>query len=103
MSVNTNKAQELVSGLGLALKAAQDAAGNGGAARLLNASHDHAQVAGFHDNSNALGLEDFHNGVGNVLGQAFLDLEASRKHFGNAGKLRKANDGIAGNIANVHL
>lgn len=41
-AVDANQAQELVPGLLLALKAAQHAAGDGAAGRLLDSAHDHA-------------------------------------------------------------
>lgn len=56
-----------------------------------------------HDNGDALRLEDFHDGIGDFLGEAFLDLEAAGVHFGNARQLGKANDGVARDVANVHL
>lgn len=102
-SANTHEAQKLVARLGLALKAAEDAAGNGRCPRLLDAAHDHAQVARLHDDGDALGLENLHDGVGNLLGQALLDLQAAGVHFGDAGQLGEADDGVAGDVANVHL
>lgn len=56
-----------------------------------------------HDNGDALRLEDFHDSIGDFFGEAFLDLEAARVHFGNARQLRQADDGVAWDVANVHL
>lgn len=70
---------------------------------MLNATHDHAQVAGFHDNSDALRFEDLHDGVGDFFGETFLDLEAAGVHFGDAGQFGEADDSVAGDVANVHL
>ncbi len=103
LAADANKAQKLVARLGLALKAAEDAAGYGRGAGLLDAAHHHAQVAGLHDDGDALGLENLHDGVGDLLGQALLDLQAAGVHFGDAGELGEADDGVAGDVADVHL
>lgn len=101
--VDTNKAQELVSRLGLALEASEDAAGDGGGAPLLDAAHDHAEMAGLHDDGDALGLEDLHDGVGDFLGEALLDLETAGVHLGDAGEFGEADDGVGGDVTDVHL
>ena len=101
--VYSYEAQKLISRLGLALKAPEHAARNSRGARLLDAAHHHAQMARLHDDGDALGLEDLHDGVGDFLGQAFLDLEAARVHLGDAGELGEADDGVGGDVANVHL
>jgi hypothetical protein len=74
LSVNTNKVEELIARLGLLLKAAKNTARDGAGSRLFNTAHHHAQVARLHDYSDALGLEDLHDGVGDFFGEAFLDL-----------------------------
>lgn len=101
--VDADEAEKLVPGLGLLLEAAEDAGGDGGGGRLLNAAHDHAQVAGLHDDGDALGLEDLHDGVGDLLGEALLDLKATGEHLGDARELGEADDGIRGDVADVHL
>lgn len=73
-TVDADKAEEFVPRLLLSLEASKDTARDGGARRLLYAPHDHAQVARLHDNGHPLRLQDFHNGVGNLPGEAFLDL-----------------------------
>lgn len=103
LPVDANKAKELVPGLGLALEAAQDAAGDGGGRRLLDAAHDHAEVGRLHDDGDALGLEDLHDGVGHLLGEALLDLEPAGEHLGDAGQLGETDDCLVGDVANVHL
>jgi hypothetical protein len=103
LSVDTDKAEELVASLALALEAAEDTASNSSCARLLDSAHHHAQVARLHDDGDALGLDNLHNGVGDLLGQAFLDLQAAGVHLGNARELGEADDGIGGDVADVHL
>lgn len=51
--------QELLASLSARPHTPQHAAGGRGAASLLHTTHDHAQVGGFHDNSDAAGLENF--------------------------------------------
>lgn len=70
---------------------------------MLDAAHDHAEVAGFHDDGDAAGFEDLANGVGDFFGEAFLDLEAASVHFGDAGEFGEADDGVVGDVADVHL
>ncbi|KAF5136310.1 hypothetical protein E5D57_000070 [Metarhizium anisopliae] len=76
---------------------------DGGAARLLHAAHHHAQVARLHDDGDALGPQDLEDGVGHLLGEALLDLQAARKHLGDAGQLGDADDGVVRDVADVHL
>lgn len=103
LSVDADQREKFVARLGLALEAAEDARGNGGGGSLLDAAHDHAEVGGLHDDGDALGLEDVHDGVGDLLCEALLDLEAASVHFGDAGELGEADDGVAGDVADVHL
>lgn len=102
-TVNTNQAQELAPRLLPRLKAAQHAAGNGTARGLLDTSHNHAQVAALHDNRDTLGLEDLHDSIGHLLGQALLDLQSAREQVGNARQLANSNHGVAGDVADMHL
>ncbi len=103
LSVDADEGEKLVAGLGLALEAAEDAGRNGRGGGLLDAAHDHAEVGGLHDDGDALGLEDVHDGVGDLLGEALLDLQAAGVHLGDAGELGEADDGVAGDVADVHL
>lgn len=98
-----HEAEELVARLGLCLEAAEDAARDGAGRRLLHAPHDHAQMARLHDDGDALGLEDLHDGVGDLLGQALLDLQAAAEHLGDAGQLGDADDLVLRDVGNVHL
>jgi hypothetical protein len=60
-------------------------------------------MAGFHDNSNTLRLENLRERKGNLLRQPFLQLEASSKHLSNACKLGQSKDSAVRDISNVHL
>lgn len=102
-SVHADEAQELVARRKILLEAAEDAAGDGSRAGLLNAAHHHAQVARLHDDSDALRVKDLHNGVGNLLGEALLNLQPPGEHLGDARELGEPDDGIGGDVANMHL
>lgn len=69
----------------------------------MYAAHHHAEMAGFDDDGDALGLQHFGEGESDLFGQAFLDLEAAREHFGDAGELGEADDAAVGDVADVHL
>lgn len=69
----------------------------------MHAAHDHAQMAGLDNDGDALGLQHLGEGEGDLLGQAFLDLQAAREHFGDAGELGEADDAAVGDVADVHL
>jgi hypothetical protein len=101
--VNADEVEELVARLGLALETAENAAGNGAGGGLFDAAHHHAQVARLHDHGDTLGLEDFHDSVGDFLGQTLLDLKTAGKHLGDSGELGKADDGLVGDVTDVHL
>lgn len=101
--VDADEAEELVSSLGLALEAAEDARSDCGGRGLLDAAHGHAEMRGFHDDGDALGLEDLHDGVGDLLGEALLNLKAAREHLGDAREFGEADDGVGGDVADVHL
>jgi hypothetical protein len=82
--------QEFLTSLSTRPHAAQHAAGGRGAASFLNTTHDHAQVGGFHNNSDTTGLENFRDGQSNLLGQTLLNLKSAREHLSQAGQLRKS-------------
>jgi len=101
--VSVDEVQKLLARLVPRSHAAEHAACSGGSARLLNAAHDHAKMARFDDDGDALWLEHLREGERDLLGEALLDLETTSKHFGNAGEFGKADDAAVGNVANVHL
>lgn len=101
--VDTDKIEEFVASLRLALETAEDAAGDCAGSCLFDTAHHHAQVARFHDDGDTLGLEDLHNGMSDFFGQTFLDLQAAGEHLGDSGKLGKADDGFVGDVADGHL
>jgi hypothetical protein len=55
------------------------------------------------DDGDTLRLKHFGEGKGDLLREAFLDLETAGEHFGDAGELRETNDAAIGDVADVHL
>lgn len=103
LTIDPNEAQELVAGLGLSLETAKHTAGHSGSGGFLDAAHAHTEMACFHDNCNALGVEGFHNGVGDFFGETFLNLKTTGEHVCDTRELGEANDIVLGNVPNVHL
>jgi len=60
-------------------------------------------MARLYDNGDTLWLEDFGNSEGDLFGQAFLYLQATGEHFGDAGEFGESDDTSVGDVANVHL
>lgn len=60
-------------------------------------------MAGLHDDGDALGLKHVCDGVGNILGKALLDLQATGEYLGDSGELGKADNGVGGDVTDVHL
>ena len=83
--------------------ASQHAAGGGGCARLLYASHDHAQVGRFHHDGYALRLQHFAHRECDLLGQSLLDLKSAREHFREASEFGQPNDPSVGNVTDCNL
>lgn len=102
-TIDSGKAHELVAHLGLALEAAEKAASDCGGSCLFHAAHHHAQVARLRYDSNTLWFEYIHDGLSDLPCKALLNLQPPREHLGDAGKLRKPDDGIGWHVANLHL
>lgn len=102
-SSQADKAKKLVPRLLLSLETAKNATGYGACRSLLHTTHDHAQVAGFHDHSYTLGFENLHNGISNFARQSLLHLKSAAEHLSDSRELRDADDIVAGNISDVHL
>ena len=48
---------------------------------LLDAAHHHAQMPGFDDDADALRFDGVLDGLGDLRGQALLDLQAAREQL----------------------
>lgn len=60
-------------------------------------------MRGLHDNADATGLENFRNGLRNLLSEAFLDLKSAGEHLGDSVELGSINDVAIGNVTDMHL
>ena len=99
----STQAHRLGSGRGVAQLAA-DRGGDGAGAGLADAAHRHAQVLALDDDDDALrGCSCCIERVGDLGGQALLDLRAAREHVDQAGELGQAGDAAVpgGDVADV--
>ena len=96
------KVHKLLTGPGALAEDPKHRARRGGGGGLTNTTHNHAKMGTFHNNGDALRLQNLVDGHCHLLGQALLKLQAARKHLCNAGKLGKTEDLPVGNVANVH-
>jgi len=70
---------------------------------LLHAPHHHAEVLGFYDDRDALGLQHRFQRVADLLGEAFLGLEPAGEHVDDARDLAEADDVLIRDVAHMHL
>lgn len=77
--------------------------GRGGHYRILffHAPHHHAHVTTLHDNTDAIGLNGVLYGLGNLLCEAFLDLESPREAIGNTRKLADSEHLVVGDVTDM--
>lgn len=95
--------QELLAGLRAGPHAAKHAACGRGAARLLHAAHHHAEMRGFHDDTNTERLQDLRDRQSDLFRETLLDLESSGEHLRKTSQLRQTQDTAVGDIADMHL
>lgn len=93
--------EELVAGGDGVVEAAEHGGRDHPRALFFDAAHDHAQVAGFDDDADALGFEGVHQRPGDLVRQAFLHLEAAGEDVGQPGELADADNPSAGDVADV--
>lgn len=74
-----------------------------GSSGLLHTTHNHTEMAGFDDDSDALRLQHLRQSKGDLLGQAFLDLQAASEHLGDTSEFGETDNATVGNVADVHL
>ena len=60
-------------------EAAQHGGSHGGGVLLFDAAHHHAKMARLNDHAHTLRLDRLLNGLGNLRGQALLNLQAAEK------------------------
>src|SRR5262249_19366602 len=86
-SGETDRREELVTGLWLIAKQTEHAARDHGGLRLVDASAGHAAMGRFDDNSDAARLQPRFQGVGNLRCHSFLNLEPLGKSIYDASDL----------------
>ena len=91
--------EEFVPGGDGVVEAAEHGGGHHAGILFFNAAHHHAQVPGFDDDADALGLEGVHDRAGDLVGQAFLELQAPGVHVGQAGEFADPQHLAPGNVA----
>src|SRR5260370_35494369 len=70
---------------------------------FLVPTHHHAPVAGLDGHCDALGLDGVLDRLGNLRGQALLDLQAARERFDEARYFTQADHFSVGDVGHVHL
>ena len=85
------------------LQAAEHATGGSNCSGLLYPTHHHAEMTGLYNDGDALRLEYFGEGKGDLFCEPFLDLESPGEHFDHSSDLGETNYSAVGNICDVHL
>lgn len=88
---------------GLRLKTAENATSDGRSTSLLHAAHHHARVGCFHDDGNALRVQNVHDSICDLFRKTFLNLQPPGIHLSDARELGEPNHGSRGDVANMHL
>src|SRR5919109_4736848 len=70
---------------------------------FLHSPHHHAQVTSFDYDPDALRFNRLLDGLGNLSGQALLDLQAPRENLDEPWNFAQPNDLSFGDISHVHL
>jgi len=65
------------------------------------AAHHHAEVAGFDDYADALGFDYFLDGLGDLGGEALLNLQAAGEEFDQARDFAESDDASVGDVGYV--
>ena len=84
-----------------AVDGAEHGGGDHAGVLFFYAAHHHAQVAGFDDDADAGGFQGVHEGAGDLVGEAFLHLQAAGEEVGEAGQFADTDDASAGDVADV--
>jgi len=92
---------ELGSGAVVRLEAAPHRRGNHRRALLLDPSHHHAEVTSLNHHGNSMWIENLFNCVGNLIGQALLNLKAATKDIDDPGDLAQADDLLVRKVCHV--
>src|SRR5712664_3331569 len=95
--------EKLVARLLIVAESAEHSAGHCRTVLLLHAAHLHAEMAGFDNHANTLRSDFFLDGLRDLAGHAFLNLQAARKHVDHAGDLAEPQNPLVRQIGHVGL
>jgi len=70
---------------------------------FFDAAHHHAEMAGLDDYANALRLDYFLDGFGDLSGEALLNLQTAGENFDEARNFAEADYFAVGNVGDVHF
>ena len=96
-----DKPEEFVAGGGGTEEGAQHGGCDHAAVLFFDAAHHHAEVMAFHDDADAFRIDFLLDIGGNLLGEAFLDLEASCEAIDETRQLADAKYLSTRNIADM--
>lgn len=68
---------------------------------FFDTAHHGAHMGTFDDDADAEGIEDIIEGIGDLGGHPFLDLEAAGKDFDDAGNFREADHFFVGDVGDA--
>src|SRR5271165_6026606 len=97
-----NQRKEFIAGF-LFLELSQHRAGYRARVLLLNSAHHHTQVLGFQNHADAKRFELLQQALSDLLGQAFLNLQATSKYINYSRYLTEANHLVSCEIPYVRL
>src|ERR1700757_1631862 len=98
-----DQGEEFGAGFFRVAEAAQHRTGDGRGVLLFYAAHHHAEMARFDDHADALRLNNFLDGLGDLGGEALLNLQATREQFNEARNFAESDHTPIGNVGNMHF
>ena len=96
-----HEGEDFGAGHGAVFEAASEGGDVHDGAGFFGAADGHAGVGGFEDAGDALGLEFVHECVGDLGGEAFLDLGSAGVAVDEAGEFGEADDFTVGEVGDV--
>jgi len=101
VGVSREESKDFGAAGGVFLEDAAEGAGDHGTAGFSDAADGHAGVYGFDDAGGADGVEFFHESVGDLGGEAFLNLWPAGVAVDEAGEFAQTDDFPIGKIGNM--
>src|SRR6476620_7250141 len=98
-----SEAEKLVSRLRIIPERTDQRAGDRLRVLLLDTAHHHAQVHGLDDDADAARVQDFADGLGDLIRQPFLDWKATRENLHEPRQLGETNNPARGDVSDMGL